>query len=375
MKITMHEISVKEIFKDYINNGENGVSGYGGKLNIRPKYQRNFIYSDEQQAEVLRTVMKNFPLNIMYWVDNGGGNFEVLDGQQRTISICDYVKGNFGVDGKYFHSLDNTAQENIFNYKLTVYFCQSDSYEEKINWFKVVNIAGEKLFEQELLNAVFASEFVDNARSYFSQSNCAAYRLAKNYLNGSPIRQDYLETVLKWLAAQNHCSIEEIMSLSQRDDPTAENLIRYFRAVIDWVQNTFVKYHKEMKGLDWGNFFNEYHYRKFDVPKITKKIEELMADEDVTSKRGIYKYILTGEEKYLNVRAFDDRIKKFVYKQQGGKCALCQKIFPIENMHADHIKAWSKGGKTVVENCQMLCERCNLMKSARELEVVSFEQK
>lgn len=367
MEITQSEVTVAEVFKDYINNGENGVSGYGGKLNIRPKYQRNFVYNDEQQAEVIRTVKKNFPLNVMYWIDNGGGNFEVLDGQQRTISICDYLEGKFGVDSIYFHSLDNTAKKNILNYKLTVYVCKSDSYQEKIDWFKVVNIAGERLFEQEILNAVFASEFVDNARSYFSQNNCAAYRIAKNYLNGTPIRQDYLQTVLSWLADKNSCTIKEFMSLSQRDDPSAQNLISYFRDVIDWVQKIFLNYHKEMKGLEWGIFFNQYADKIFDIPKITKQIEDLMADEDVTSKRGIYKYILTGEERFLSIRTFDDRIKKFVYKQQGGKCAVCGKNFRIEEMQADHIKPWSKGGKTIIENCQMLCTKCNLKKSAREL--------
>ena len=368
MEITQTEVTVAEVFKNYVNNGENGVEGYGGNLNIRPKYQRNFVYNDEQQAEVIRTVMQNFPLNIMYWIDNGGGKFEVLDGQQRTISICDYIKGTFGVDNIYFHSLDATAKQNILNYKLTIYTCKSDSYEEKIKWFRVVNISGERLFEQELRNAVFASSFVDAARAYFSQNNCAAYRIGKNYLNGTPIRQDYFETVLKWSAEKNNCNIEELMSLSQRDDPNAENLIKYFRAVMDWIQKIFPKYHKEMKGLEWGIFYNEYADKVFDVPKITAKIEELMADEDVTSKRGIYKYILTGEEKYLSIRTFDDRIKKFVYKQQGGKCAICKKIFPIELMHADHIKAWSKGGKTVIENCQMLCKKCNIKKSADELE-------
>lgn len=368
MEITQHEITVAEIFKDYVNNGENGVTGYGGNLNIRPKYQRNFVYNPEQQAEVIRTVMKNFPLNVMYWVDNGGGNFEVLDGQQRTISICNYIKGDFDVDNKFFHSLDNIVQENILNYKLTIYFCKSDSYQEKIDWFKVVNIAGERLFAQEIRNAVFASEFVDNARAYFSQNNCAAYRVAKDYLSGSPIRQEYLETVLSWFADKHSFNIEEIMSLSQRDDPDAQNLISYFRAVIDWVQKTFVNYHKEMKGLEWGIFFNKYADKVFDLPKITEQIENLMADEDVTSKRGIYKYILTGEEKFLSIRTFDSRIKNFIYKQQKGKCAICQKSFKIEEMQADHIIAWSKGGKTTVENCQMLCAKCNIKKSARNLE-------
>lgn len=375
MEITMHEITVREIFNGYINNGENGVTGYGGNLNIRPKYQRNFVYNETQRAEVIRTVKKNFPLNVMYWIDNGGGKFEVMDGQQRTISICDYISGGFAVDGFYFYSLPNVAKNTILNYKLTIYFCQSDDYAEKMQWFQVVNIAGERLFEQEIRNAVFASSFVDAARAYFSQNNCAAYRTAKDYLNGAPIRQEYLETVLKWFAAKNNCSIDELMSRSQQDDPNAENLVKYFNDVIAWVQKTFTTYRKEMKGLDWGIFYNKYGDTIFDVPKITAKIEDLMADEDVTSKRGIYKYILTGDERYLNVRAFDDRIKKFIYKQQGGKCNICGKTFPIAEMHADHITAWSKGGKTIVENCQMLCATCNLKKSAQDLEVANFEQK
>lgn len=361
MEIAMHKIKVAKIFDGYVNNGETGVSGYGGKLDIRPKYQRNFVYNDAQRDEVVRTVMKNFPLNVMYWIDHDDDTYEVMDGQQRTISICNYINNNFSVDEHYFKSLSQPQQKAILNYELTIYFCKSDDDSEKMNWFQVVNIAGERLFDQEIRNAVYAGKFVNNARSYFSQNNCAAYRIGNDYLKGAPIRQEYLETALKWIADKNHCTIEDYMSKHKFD--TAQELMEYFEAVIKWLEKRFPVKNKFMKGLEWGILYNRYGNDKFNVAKDTKRVAELMADEDVTSKSGIYKYILSGDERHLNIRKFDNRTKMAVYKQQCGKCKFCKKIFSIEEMEADHIIAWSSGGKTVIENCQVLCKKCNRCKS------------
>ena len=362
MEIELHEVTVGQIFDGYENNGENGVFGYGGKLYIRPPYQRNFIYRDNQRDEVIRTVKKNFPLNIMYWILRDDGTYEVMDGQQRTISICDYVNGDFSVDGHYFHSLSPKLQQTILDYKLMVYFCYGDD-DEKLAWFKVVNIAGEKLLDQEIRNATYAEKFVSEARSYFSQRNCAAYRLAKDYLTGEPIRQDFLETALKWIADAQGCSIEEYMSAHKFGD--AEELKKYFRDVIAWVKKVFPTVRvKHMKGLPWGIFYNKFSEKDFDAAEFEQKISRLLKDKEIQSKRGIYEYLLSGDEKHLNLRQFDDDIKEIVYEQQGGNCAKCGKHFErAEQMEADHITPWSEGGKTTADNCQLLCKTCNRRKS------------
>ena len=363
MEIELHEVTVREIFDGYENFGENGVHGLGGKLDIRPQYQRNFIYDEAQCAEVIRTVKKNFPLNVMYWVIRDDETFEVMDGQQRTIAICNYINGDFAVDGNYFQSLSKKFQDTILNYKLTIYFCRGDD-DDKIAWFRVVNIAGEKLFDQELRNAVYAGRFVNEAREYFSRRNCPAERLAKNYLNKDSIRQEIFETALEWICDLKNCSIEEYMSRQKHGN--AEELKKYFRCVFAWIKRLFPKYHKEMRGLDWGKFFNRYGGKKFDFEEITRRVEELRDDDEVQSMSGIYKYLLTGEEKYLSLRTFDKAVRKIVFKRQGGRCAFCGKKFKShDEMEADHINPWSKGGKTIPDNCQMLCKACNRHKGNR----------
>jgi len=364
MEIEMREVTVGEVCDGYDNRGEDGVIGYGGKLDIRPQYQRNFIYNDKQRDEVVRTVKKNFPLNVMYWVIRDDGTFEVMDGQQRTISICDYVHGNFSVDGNYFHSLSEKFRRTILDYKLTVYFCRGDD-DEKLDWFKIVNIAGEKLLDQEILNAVYAGRFVNEARAFFSQRKCAAYRLGSDYVKGDPIRQDYLETALKWICdAQGGRSIEEYMSAHKFGD--AEELKQYFRDVIAWVKKTFPNTRpKQMKGLPWGILFNVHRDDELDPAQLERDIVRLFKDKEVTDKRGVYEYLLTGDERHLSLRQFDDDIKQEVYERQGGTCNICHKHFRLEEMEADHIDPWSAGGKTIPDNCQMLCKPCNRRKSAK----------
>ena len=362
MEIELHEVTVGEVVEGYINHGEEGVCGLGGKLDIRPQYQRNFIYDDAQRDEVVRTVKKNFPLNVMYWIIRDDGTFEVMDGQQRTISICDYVKGSFAVDGNFFQSLSKKFKDTILNYKLTIYFCRGDE-DDKLAWFKVVNIAGERLYEQELRNAIYAGKFVNAAREYFSRRNCAAYRLSRDYLRGDPIRQEILETALKWICDLKNCSPEEYMSAHKFGD--AEELKKYFRCVFAWVKRLFPTYYSDMRGLEWGKLFNRYGGRKFDVEEISRRVEELRDDDEVQSMSGIYKYLLTGEEKHLNLRTFDKRIKEIAYRRQGGRCAHCGKHFEQKQMEGDHITPWSLGGKTIEENCQMLCKACNRQKGNR----------
>ena len=358
MKIELKEITVQDLTSGYEDNQENGVIGYGGKLDIRPPYQREFIYKDKQRDAVINTITKNFPLNVMYWAVREDGNFEVIDGQQRTISISQYVEGDFAFESRYFHNLQKDEQEQILNYKIMVYLC-SGTDSEKLEWFKTINIAGEKLTDQELRNAVYSGSWVSDAKRYFSKNGCAAYGLGGDYLNGTPIRQDYLETTIKWISKDD---IEHYMA-KQQHEPNANDLWLYFQSVINWVKVVFPKYRKEMKGIQWGFLYNEFKDKKFDHKKLEEEITKLMQDEDVTNKKGIYEYVLIRKERFLQIRAFTDNQKREAYERQKGICPVCTEEYQLEGMEADHITPWHLGGKTTADNCQMLCKDDNRRKS------------
>ncbi|MFA0888783.1 MAG: HNH endonuclease family protein [Synergistales bacterium] len=358
MKIELQEITVRQVVEGYVDNAEEGVVGYGGKLNIRPKFQREFVYDDKKRNAVIDTIRKEFPLNVMYWTKNEDGTFEVLDGQQRTISFCQYVKGDFSIDNRAFHNLTNTEQEQILSYKLMIYFCEGNE-KEKLDWFRIINIAGERLTDQELRNAVYTGPWLSDAKLKFSKSNCAAYLLAKDYVNGSPIRQEILQTAIGWISGGE---IEKYMSVHQHD-PNANALWTYFQNAIDWVKLTFPNYRREMKGIAWGILYDEFKDKLLDTAKLEQEIQALMMDDDVTSQKGIYPYVLTRNEKFLNIRAFTDNQKRAAYERQKGFCSKCGDHFELKGMEADHITPWSKGGKTNLENCQMLCLDCNRRKS------------
>lgn len=360
MEIKIQKIKISDLVNEYIDNNEEGVKGYGGKLDIRPPYQREFVYKDEQRNGVIQTVQKQFPLNVMYWAVKNDGEFEVIDGQQRTISICQFVNGDYSINDMYFHTLKKDQQDLILNYELDVYLC-SGTDSEKLEWFKTINIAGEKLTNQELRNAVYAGSWVTDAKRHFSKNQCAAYNIGNKYLSGAAIRQDYLETAIKWISENN---IEGYMAKNQ-NLPNANKLWAYFRSVIEWVELTFPKYRKEMKNVPWGELYNEFKDEQFDTDKLEKEIADLMEDEDVTNKKGIYSYVLTRKEKYLSVRAFSEKQKREAYERQDGICPKCGNHFEYEEMQGDHIVAWSKGGKTTAENCQMLCAFDNGSKSGK----------
>ena len=358
MKIELLELTIGELSSGFIDNNENGVVGFGGKLDIRPPYQREFIYKDKQRDAVIDTVTKNFPLNVMYWADCDDDHFEVIDGQQRTISICQYVNGDFAFKNRYFHNLQEDEQNQILNYKLMVYLC-SGTDSEKLEWFRIINIAGEKLTDQELRNAVYSGSFVSDAKRYFSKNGCPAHGLGGDYLAGSAIRQEYLETVIKWISSDN---IENYMAVNQHE-PNANMIWLYFQSVINWVKTIFPKYRKEMKVVQWGFLYNEFKDSKLDHNFLESEISRLMQDDDVTNKKGIYEYVLTKKERVLSIRSFTDNQKREAYERQDGVCPVCNKHFEINQMEADHINPWHSGGKTVSENCQMLCKEDNRLKS------------
>ncbi len=300
MEVKLHEITVRELVENYSDHAEEGVFGYNNRLDIRPPYQREFIYNDTQRALVIDTLMKGFPLNVMYWSVKDDGNFEIIDGQQRTISICQYVHGDFSFQDRFFHNLQQDEQEQILNYRLTIYLCTGTD-SEKLKWFETINIAGEVLTKQELLNAIYSGPWVTDAKRFFSKRNSPAYGIANQYLSGVAIRQDYLETALMWISNRDGIDLKEYMARHQHD-PNANALWRYFREVIEWVQLTFPVYRREMKGIAWGDFYNEHKDRTLDSNKLEKQISLLMMDDDVTSKKGIYRYVLDENERYLKVK-------------------------------------------------------------------------
>jgi len=358
MLIELKEILIREVANGYSNDNEEGVVGYGGLLNIRPKYQREFVYKDKQRNSVIETVQKNFPLNVMYWVKNDDGSFEVLDGQQRTISICEFVEGSFSIENFYFHNLQNVEKEQILDYKLMIYFCEGND-KEKLDWFKTINIAGEKLTDQELRNAIYTGTWLTDAKRYFSKTGCPAYSIGSDYMTGSPIRQDYLETIIKWISDNE---IEQYMAVNQHN-PNANELWMYFNSVMTWVKTLFPNYRREMKGVDFGTLYNEYKNTAFDARVLEEQIVKFMQDEDVTKKSGIYPYIINKRERELSIRKFTDRMKREAYERQQGICPVCTNHFEITEMEADHITPWHAGGKTNTENCQMLCKEDNRRKS------------
>lgn len=363
MKIELTPIRIGDLFAGFSNSEEEGVFGYGGKLNIRPKYQREFVYNEKQQKAVIESIRKGFPLNVMYWVENQDGTYELLDGQQRTMSICEFLSGNLFVDWngtlKGGKNLTHNELAEFNNYQLMVYICRNGSDSEKLDWFRTINIAGEKLTEQERRNAIFSGSFVTEAKKKFSKTQCVAYHLGKEYMNGSPIRQEYLETVISWF---NNGNIETYMAAHQHDT-NADELWLYFQNVINWVKAKFPKYRKEMKGVAWGEIYNKYKDYKLDAAELEQEVARLMRDSDVQKKSGIYWYVIDGDEHHLGIRAFDDNTKREVYEHQNGICKICGKHFEIEQMEADHITPWKEGGRTIANNCQMLCRTCNRRKS------------
>ena len=368
MKIDEIKVSVREVADGYVDSAEMGVVGYGGRLNIRPAYQREFVYDAQQRDAVINTVRHGFPLNVMYWVRNGDGGFEMLDGQQRTISICRYVKGKYSINHQTFDNLTKEEREQILGYELTIYICEGDE-REKLDWFDVVNTAGEKLTTQERRNAIYAGPWLNEAKKYFSKTGCPAAQQGENYLSGSAIRQQILETVLGWIADRDGGEIEDYMSAHQNDGDCAD-LWKYFQSVVKWTKETFpVVRAKLMKGLPWGVYFNKYGKSKRDADELEATIARLLRDDedinDITNQRGIYEYLLSGDERHLSIRKFSDKMARTAYERQKGVCPGCHKHFAIEEMQADHIKPWSKGGRTVAENCQMLCAGCNRAKGNR----------
>ena len=386
MKTELHtEWTVKDICEGFMYNEleGKGLFGMNGKLTIKPEYQRNYIYADgKKDVAVIDSVLKGYPLGLIYFNRREDGQLEVLDGQQRITSLGRFITSKFAITQsgipQYFRGLAQDKQEKINNTKLLIYICEGTESEIK-EWFKTINIAGVPLNHQEVLNAIYSGEFVTKAKEEFSNSQNANVSKWSSYISGIVNRQDYLECALDWVSIGN---IEKYMSTHRHDDNITELKI-YFNSVIDWIDGLFDKVYSEMKGLEWGRLYESFHKQPYDRIELNKKVADLYADEFVRNRKGIFEYVLGGciDTKLLEVRIFDDHIKKIVYSKQTqqaeelgiSNCPLCAigndnnktRIWKLKEMDADHVTAWSNGGSTDISNCQMLCKTHNRIKGNR----------
>jgi hypothetical protein len=382
MKTELKTYKVSEICEGFQYNEfeGKGLFGLSGRLTIQPEYQRNYIYADgKRDVAVIESMLKGYPLGLIYFNKEDDEKLEVLDGQQRITSFGRFVKSKFAVkfDGmeQYFSGLDQELQNKIMNTKILVYECSGTEKEIK-NWFKTINIAGIPLNNQEILNAIYSGPFTTKAKEEFSNSNNANLNKWLAFIKGDVKRQEILQEALNWVSKGN---IDNYMS-SHRQDNNIQELKLYFNSVIDWITTTFTMVEKEMKGQTWGEFYEKYHTQAYDPEKISQEVSQLYADEYVKNKRGIYEYILGGEEhtELLEIRIFDEATKKWVYNEQTkiakqtgtSNCSYCSighdsnktKIWKLSEMDADHVSAWSKGGATDIANCEMLCKSHNRAK-------------
>ena len=387
--------TVRDLCEGYTGNDDgfttDSIFGYNGKLNIRPAYQRNNVYNEEKRDAVIQTILDSCPLNVMYWVDKEDGTFEMLDGQQRTLAICNYLAGHFSVISDKFPksvpqqdfpnlqmNLTDLANQ-ILDYELDIYVCKGTA-SEKLKWFHVINTSGEPLNEQELRNSSYTGKWLSSAKGYFSATRGRGVNLAdinpnnnnqEPLLNGNWNRQEYLETALFWAATQEGITIEDYM-LKHRGDDDASELWQTFSKIVEWVRGKFVSYNSALKSFNWGGIYKEYHDGLYNGNLISKnasdindEIIRLTSDDEVTaSMKGIYQYIIYGDGKYLQIRQFDEKTSRAVYEKQKHHCLYCVKEgnnreYAFREMHADHIQPWSKGGKTEENNCQMLCASHN----------------
>jgi len=387
MKTTLKtSITVKEICDGFVYNEleGKGLFGLSGKLTIQPEYQRNYIYADgKKDVAVIESILKGYPLGLIYFNTVSADKFEVLDGQQRITSIGRFVTDKFAINAhtdtpQYFSEMPADQKKKIQETKLLIYECEGTETEIK-EWFKTINIVGVPLVPQELLNAVYSGPFVTLGKEEFSNSQNANTQKWAAYIKGSVDRQAYFERALDWVSKGN---IGDYMS-RHRSDKNITELKTYFNSVIDWVSSVFTDVESEMQGLEWGRLYEEYHKKAYNPAKVSAEVHKLYADPYIKNRKGIFEYILGGstDTKLLEVRVFDDATKKTTYatqtaaaeKKHTSNCPLCtighdankEKIWKLDEMDADHVAAWSKGGKTSAKNCQMLCKTHNRAKGNR----------
>ena len=384
MEITRKSITIRELCEGYVNESEtqieDAVKAYGGKLCVRPAFQRAFVYDKKQENAVIDTAMKGFPLNIMYWVDNGDGTYDCLDGQQRTISLCNFVDGISSFSAEWFNGgkknyihtiqrIDPDMYERFMNYELEVYICRG-AKSERMEWFRTINIAGEELYPQELRNANYVSPWLTDAKRYFSKANasstakCPAERVGGQYTNKNANRQEILAQVISWfIGSTEDADICQYME-DHINDPDASELWNYFNSVIDWINEIFPGvYDKGMASVNWGALYNQYGEDDLDPDDICAKFDELIefkaSKELDISVAKIVEYCITRDEKLLKHRQFSEPQRSTLYNRQNGICPDCGQHFLKADMHAHHIVPWYNGGLTEISNGVMLCKECH----------------
>ena len=388
MEANLNPRTIRDIVEGFHYNELEGKGLYGlaGKLTIQPEYQRNYIYNDgEKDVAVIESLLKGYPLGLIYFNQPKADvdEFEILDGQQRITSIGRFWKDLFIVkdergNEQYYSSLSEDQKDRILDTELLIYDCHGTEDEIK-EWFKTINITGVKLTDQELRNAVYSGPFVNAAKKVFSNSSSAIMSKWSNFVRGEPARQEVLEVALDWIAQRDGVSIDNYMA-KHRDDDNCDELQTYFTTVIDWAASVFKMTDSSMRGIAWNKHYEQYGDKGYDAAKMTAEARELLSDSQVQSKKGIYEYLLGGkkETRLLNVRVFTEAVKKRVYKRQTdaaekngvSNCSYCaighdekkEKIWPLKDMDADHVTAWSKGGKTEESNCELLCKSHNRAK-------------
>ncbi|MDO8590471.1 MAG: DUF262 domain-containing protein [bacterium] len=389
MKTTLKtNITVKDICDGFVYNEleGKGLFGLSGKLTIQPEYQRNYIYASDggkREVAVIDSILKGYPIGLIYFNQVSESNLEVLDGQQRITSVGRFVTGKFAVKDEngheqYFDGMAKDKKAKVLETKLLIYECEGTESQIK-EWFKTINIAGVPLVPQELLNAIYSGPFVTLGKEEFSNSQNANIQKWSTYIKGSANRQAFFERALDWVSKGN---IDDYMSV-HRNDKNINELKKYFNSVIGWISSVFSDVESEMSGLEWGRLYEQYHKKAYDPAKVSKAVQKLYGDPYIKNRRGIFEFILGGstDTKLLEVRIFDDATKKSIYKEQTTKaekkkesncpdCALGheankEKIWNLSEMDADHVAAWSKGGATAAKNCQMLCKTHNRAKGNR----------
>ncbi|MCY4002024.1 MAG: DUF262 domain-containing protein [Bacteroidetes bacterium] len=382
MDIHEHKISIGDIIEGYWDNEDGQVIGYGGMLNIRPPYQREYIYDGKKdfQEALIQSIYHDRPVNLIYFAkaEKSEYDYELLDGQQRIITICKFiVNREFSVhigdgDTQYWHGLHETDRQRILDYKLHVHVCEGNA-NELMRWFQTINTGAKELSNQELRNSIYNGPWVTDAKRYFTKKGGQAVMCGR-YMSGKRERQDHLERILIWrIGSSNDDDIREYMA-KHRKEQSAEHLWNYFNNMYEWIETTFnismnsKNYRSKMKSVDWGSLYREFKDEEFDPVEVAEKVTNLFkCDPKEVNQIGIYSFVLSGDEKFLHRRAFTSEQRQAAYDRQEGICAITDKELPIEEMEADHIKPWSEGGKTDDENCQMICKSAHHKKTAEQI--------
>lgn len=379
MQITTKYISIRDLSRNYIDQGDDGVFTYNPSdtdssplLVCRPQYQRAFVYTTEESVDLIKSIMNGYPIGLFYWVETNNDpdhDYELMDGQQRTISICSYINGDFAVDKRFFYNLTDDEKKQILDYQIMVNVCEGTDQSSKLEWFKIINKSGEPLTNQELRNAVYAGPWLNDAKLYFSKPGGPAVKLSDGYVNtGKVNRQELLERALKWIDYRDGFKdVREYMAKHQLDKD-ANDLWQYFQDVVNWAKKIFPKTNKKLLVTqDWGKLYHDYHDQTYNPNDLQAEIDKLTLDDDVTSTSGIVPYVLSDEtvvdQKLLHIRTFSRRDMLKKYKEQDGICPACGKHYEFNEMEGDHIVPWSAGGRTEYSNLQMLCKSDNKRKS------------